>query len=209
MEVQNDVKPGSLLTDEYGLNDLIIEIENKMFTHRPDLFGMLGIAREIAGIQNIQFKSPDWYLHVPADTAERSIDLPLVVKNGLAELVPRFMAVAMNGIAVKPSPLKIQTYLSRIGIRPINNVVDITNYMMYLTAQPLHAYDYDKVLALSHGGGAATLLTRFPEKDEEISLLNGKTVKPQPDAIIIRNRYHGYRPGRHYGRRRYRGWRRY
>ena len=62
MVIEGDVKLGTPLADYYQLNDLIIDIENKMFTHRPDCFGLLGVAREIAGIQQIAFKSPDWYL---------------------------------------------------------------------------------------------------------------------------------------------------
>lgn len=181
LELDDDKKPGMPFAEAYELNDYVIDIENKMFTHRPDLFGQLGVAREIAGISGQQFTSPDWYMQKPAFNSAN--DLPLYVINELPELCPRFMAVALKDITIKPSPVWLQTYLSRVGVRPINNVVDITNYIMLLTAQPLHAYDYDKVAA--HSENDATIVVRQPHKDETLELLSGKTVKPRSEAILI------------------------
>jgi phenylalanyl-tRNA synthetase beta chain len=86
-------------------------------------------------------------------------------------------------VTVKPSPLIIQTYLSRVGLRPINNIVDVTNYLMVLTGQPLHAYDYDKVKAES--GEVPTLVARKAGNGEKIALLNGKTLTFSDPAILI------------------------
>jgi len=88
----------------------------------------------------------------------------------------------MSGVEIKPSPLWLQSYLSRVGIRPISNIVDLTNYYMMLTAQPLHAYDYDKVKA---NADKATLVVRKPNEGEKITLLGGKEVTPRKDAIMI------------------------
>jgi len=185
LELDGDVHPGDDFAATYQLDDYIIDIENKMFTHRPDCFGILGIAREIAGILGHQFTSPPWYRQVPHDAfASDGPALPLEVRNELPELVPRFVAVPLAGIEVKPSPMWLQTYLLRSGVRPISNVVDITNYVMLLTGQPLHAYDYDKVRALS-GGDAATLIVRSPRPGEKLALLNGKTIEPRDEAILI------------------------
>ncbi len=185
LEVDEDVAPGTPFAAVYGLDDYIIDIENKMFTHRPDCFGQLGVAREIAGILGQKFISPDWYLQSPKNTAEQAGELlPLEVRNEIPELVPRFMTVAMSGIEIKPSPLWLQSYLSRVGIRPINNVVDVTNYMMMLTAQPLHAYDYDKVKAID-SGDKAILVVRKPKSGEKLTLLNDKEIQPRDDAIMI------------------------
>ena len=137
------LEAGASFAETFGLDDTIIDIENKMFTHRPDLFGQLGVAREIAGIQNQQFKSPDWYLETP-QFAETT-DLELEVVNEAADAVPRFMAVAMKDVVVRPSPLWLQCALVAMGGKPINNIVDVTNYVMLMTAQPTHAYDYDKL----------------------------------------------------------------
>lgn len=184
VELDIEAAPGSDFAETYDLNDYIIDIENKMFTHRPDCFGILGVAREIAGIQNIEFKSPEWYLKPLGRVKPGVSHLPLEVRNEIPELVPRLMVVAMANIEVKQSPLLIQTYLSRVGLRPINNIVDVTNYLMVLTGQPLHAYDYDKVAALD-GDEKATIVARKPKKGETVALLNGKTIEPREDAIVI------------------------
>jgi len=185
LEIDQEAQPGQPFAEVYKLDDYIIDIENKMFTHRPDCFGQLGVAREIAGILGHKFTSPDWYLEPLKDVVEKSSEtLPLEVRNEIPELAPRFMAVAMSGVEIKPSPIWLQSYLSRVGIRPINNVVDITNYIMALTAQPLHAYDYDKVKAID-GGDKATLVVRKPNKGEKITLLGGKEIEPREEAILI------------------------
>lgn len=177
--VDKPAKPGTSFAELYELDDHIIDIENKMFTHRPDCFGILGVAREIAGIQGLQFRSPDWYLQslpLKAGKNQRTIDLK--VKNGLGKQVPRFVAVAMSDVKVKKSPVIMQTYLWRLGIRPINNVVDITNFVMELTAQPLHAYDAGKLPKPS-------LETRLSKKGDSLRMLNGKTVNFNDDATML------------------------
>jgi phenylalanyl-tRNA synthetase beta chain len=181
----HEAQPGADFAETYQLNDEIIDIENKMFTHRPDCFGELGVAREIAGILGHAFTSPEWYKTPCFDLLEKSNDnLPLEVRNELPTLVPRFMAVPMHIRYLGSSPIWLQTYLSRVGLRPVSNVVDITNYMMLLTGQPLHAYDYDKVKAQS-SGELATLVVRYPKQDEKLRLLNGKEITPRDEAILI------------------------
>jgi phenylalanyl-tRNA synthetase beta chain len=110
-------------------------------------------------------------------------ELPLTVKNELPDLVPRFTAIAISGVRVKPSPIWLQIVLSEVGIRPINNIVDYTNFWMLETGQPLHAFDYDKVKALS--GSEAAIVVRKPHKGEKIKLLNGKEIEPRSEAIMI------------------------
>ncbi len=171
-------KPGQPFAEVYQLNDYIIDIENKMFTHRPDLFGMLGIARELAGIQNQVFKSPGWYKENVEANKPRGDGLKLSVKNQLPKLVQRFCAVVIKEVVVAPSPIWLQTYLSRVGIRPINNIVDLTNYVMYETSQPLHAYDYDK---LSDG----SIETRLANTNEELVVLGGKKIRLHKEDIVI------------------------
>lgn len=182
--IDKPAKPGSSFADLYELNDQIIEIENKMFTHRPDCFGILGVAREIAGIQKIKFKSPKWYQENLKLVSSSSKELSLKIDNKLPELVPRFMAQIISGVSVKPSPIIMQSYLTRLGLKPINNIVDITNFVMTLTGQPLHAYDYDKV-AVKDKSKSATIVVRKPKKNEKVALLNGKTITPHSEAIMI------------------------
>lgn len=179
--VAETIEPGTAFERLFGVDDIVLDIENKMFTHRPDCFGVLGVAREVAGIYGQAFTSPDWYMQKPAFASAHDLDLE--VRNTLPDLVPRFMAVAMSGAKVKPSPIWLQAGLTRVGIKPINNVVDVTNYLSYVTGQPLHAYDYDKVASLS--GAVPSLNIRFATDGETIALLNGKTIEPRKEAIMI------------------------
>lgn len=171
-----DIQPGTSFAEAYGLDDTVIDIENKMFTHRPDCFGQLGVAREIAGIQGNAFKSPEWYK--PVVEFANGQGLGLEVQNDVTEKVPRFMAVAIKGVSVKPSPVWLQAELVRLGSKPINNIVDVTNYVMLLTAQPMHAYDYDK---LSTG----KLGVRMARDKETLTLLGGKTIVLDDADIVI------------------------
>jgi phenylalanyl-tRNA synthetase beta chain len=171
-----EIKPGVSFAKAYGLDDTIIDIENKMFTHRPDCFGQLGVAREIAGIQHQAFTSPDWYKTLPGFNSGDGLELN--VKNDASEKVPRFMAVAIKDVEVKQSPVWLRIELVRLGSKPINNIVDVTNYIMLLTGQPLHAYDYDKL----RGG---VLATRFARDGEKVTLLNDKTYELMSDDIVI------------------------
>jgi phenylalanyl-tRNA synthetase beta chain len=181
-----DAKPGEYFADVYKLDDHIIDIENKMFTHRPDCFGELGVAREIAGICHVQFTSPDWYLK-PLDIKVSS-EIKVEIDNQVPKLVRRFMAVAISGLdGGQSSPLWLQTYLSRVGVRPINIIVDIANYMMMLTGQPLHAYDLDKLLKLDDSS-TAKLVVRHPKEREKLTLLDGKEICPGPKDIVIASR---------------------
>ncbi len=85
---------------------------------------------------------------------------------------------------VGPSPVWLRVELAKVGVKSINNIVDYTNYFMLMTGQPLHAYDYDKVKALS-GSGGACLVIRNPRQGEKLKLLGGKTIQPRSEAIMI------------------------
>lgn len=171
-----ELRAGASFAETFGLDDFVLDIENKMFTHRPDCFGQLGVAREIAGIFGQQFTSPEWYKAQQQFSTAEGLDL--MVTNGAPELVPRFMAVAIKDVEVKPSPLWLQCQLVAMGGKPINNIVDATNYIMLMTAQPTHAYDYDKLRG--HQLGA-----RLARSGEKVILLNGKEYELTADDIII------------------------
>lgn len=171
-----EIEAGVSFARAYGLDDTIIDIENKMFTHRPDLFGQLGVAREIAGILGKQSEYHDWFWKRQEFQLADLQDLK--VFNNAAKRVPRFMAVALQGVTIKPSPLWLQCALVAMGGKSINNIVDATNYIMLLTAQPTHAYDYDKLRG-------NTLGVRMAEPGETASLLNGKTYELSAEDIVI------------------------
>lgn len=178
---------GSNFAEVFGLDDIIIDIENKMFTHRPDLFGQLGVAREISailkgvtppdvGFQDTRYNNPNWYWQLPQFKDGSGLDLE--VFNHAADKSPRFVAVAIKDVTVGPSPMWLKTALVAMGSKPINNVVDITNYVMLLTAQPTHAYDYDKIRGARIG-------VRLAQANETVELLNGKTYQLNQDDIVI------------------------
>lgn len=180
--ILDDGRPGDDFSQVYNLNDYIIDIENKMFTHRPDCFGQLGVARELAGITNQPFISPDWY-HTPI-AISASDNISLSVRNELPDLVPRFMVLAIANVTVQSSPVWLQSHLSRVGLRPINNLVDAANYMMLLTGQPLHIYDYDKLKTLS-SSEQVTIVVRNPHAEEALKLINAKQIELRPESIVI------------------------
>jgi phenylalanyl-tRNA synthetase beta chain len=185
LEVDKDVAPGTGFASAYNLEgESVIDIENKMFTHRPDCFGFIGVARELEGIQHRPYKSPDWYTLNPEIPGVEAEPLPLEVRNELPELVPRFCAITMRDVKIGPSPVWLQILLAELGLRPINNIVDYTNFFMLETGQPIHAYDYDKVKARTEGDGAR-LIVRHPNEGEKITLLNGKTIEPRADAMMV------------------------
>jgi phenylalanyl-tRNA synthetase beta chain len=182
---EDQLKVGTPFKQLFNLDDIIVDFENKMFTHRPDCFGHLGVSREVAGIQNIQFKSPDWYkFDTDSSFPKLESELKIEVDNQVPELCPRYMVIPIEGIEVKPSPLWMQSFLTRLGIKPINNVVDVTNYMMVLTGQPMHAFDFDKV---KFNDQLAKFTLHKPKKGDQLKVLNGKTLQfdPAVDTILI------------------------
>jgi phenylalanyl-tRNA synthetase beta chain len=171
-----ELTAGASFAETFGLDDYVLDIENKMFTHRPDCFGQLGVAREIAGIFHQQFTSPEWYNVIQEFAGGDGLELEIF--NEATEVVPVFSAVAIKNIEVQPSPLWLQCQLVAMGGRPINNIVDATNYIMLMTAQPTHAYDYDKLRG-------STLGARLARDGEKVSLLNGKEYELKNDDIVI------------------------
>lgn len=190
LEITDQIDPGTPFKNLFDLDDVVIDCENKMFTHRPDCFGILGVARELAGIMGQKFVSPSWYStdkshqsQVSSLQSSSSSSLPLVSSNEIPNKVPRFMAQVVENVIVKPSATTLQADLMRVGSRPINDIVDLTNYYMHLTAQPTHAFDYDKVKALCDA--EVTILPRMAIDGETLDLLNGKTIILTENDIVI------------------------
>lgn len=183
VELPNDISIGVAFGEQFGLDDIVIDCENKMFTHRPDCFGVLGVARELAGICGTAFTSPDWYQLKAVDRQSPAGRLNFTSHNQVTTQVPRFMAQVVENVVVKPSRLEVQTALARQGSRAINNIVDFTNYYMHITAQPTHAFDYDKVKALC--AGEVTVFPRMALEGEKLQLLNGKEVTLTAQDIVI------------------------
>ena len=139
---QNDkARPGTPLASALGLNDAVLEIDNKSLSNRPDLWGHYGMAREVAVLCNREVEA-----YKTKDIAEgKNIKIKVTVED--SKLCPKYMAVAMEGITVAESPAWLKERLSAVGLRPINNIVDITNYIMMDLGQPMHAFDARRLSA--------------------------------------------------------------
>ena len=184
---KEDLVPGSSFAEGYELNDYLLDIENKSLTHRPDCFGIIGFAREVAAIQGKEFKTPDWLKDIAPVITPQGDDTPsLTVTIDNPELSARYQAAVLRGAeAAAKAPLQLQTYLGRVGVRPISAVVDVTNYLMMLTGQPLHAFDYDKLVAV--GDGKAEIHVRAGRENETLQLLDGRIITLTPDDIVVAN----------------------
>jgi phenylalanyl-tRNA synthetase beta chain len=117
--------------------DQIIEIDNKSITHRPDLWGHYGMAREVAAITRKVLLDPVKSGAIPDAPAAIGIEIQDF------DLCPRYSALVFDNVKVGPSPLWLQYRLESVGLNPINNIVDVTNYVMAELAQPMHAFDHD------------------------------------------------------------------
>ncbi len=155
--------------------DSVIEIENKAFPHRPDVFSHLGVAREFSAIFKTKLVDTNTNKEFIAK-AETSLPLDIEVKD--VEKCQRFSAVSLNNIQVKPSPLWLQIALSYCGVRPINNVVDVTNYIMLDIGQPMHGFDYQKI-------DGHKLIIRKAKAGEELKSLDGKQRKLSEQMTIV------------------------
>jgi phenylalanyl-tRNA synthetase beta chain len=119
--------------------DHIIEVDNKSLTHRPDLWGHLGMAREVAAITHGSLRDPVDLSRLRSGPSEIEVEIQDFT------LCPRFTALVFENATIQPSPLWLQYRLYAIGLNPINNIVDVSNYIMAELAQPTHAYDADRL----------------------------------------------------------------
>lgn len=185
LELDRSFRAGESFAKALELDDYLLDIENKSLTHRPDTFGIIGFAREIAGILGKPFKTPDWLLDT-APSIEYTDDERVTASIENEALSARYSAIVLGNIdASKPSPVWLQTYLARANVRPVNVVVDVLNYTMLLTGQPTHAFDYDKTAKL--GGGAINLIVRGGNEHETLTLLDGRTIALDASDIIVAN----------------------
>lgn len=184
LEVDKDVAPGSSFAAAYELDDYLLDIENKSLTHRPDAFGVIGFAREVAAIQGKKFNNPEWLSDLqPVIQNDGSLVVPQVSIESI-DLSDRFQAIVLSGVDENAkSPVELQTYLARSGVRPINASVDVSNYLMLLTGQPSHTYDYDKLKAVA--GDDFTVRVRLARPEEKLVLLDGKEVSLDESDIVI------------------------
>lgn len=164
-----DVKAGTPLAEALDLDDIILEIDNKSMTNRPDLWGHYGIARELAALYDLPLVEFEKY--VPTTT--ESYDVRIMD----TERCPRYIGAKVEGLGVKPSPFEMQSRIWRVGMRPINALVDITNYVMLATGQPTHVFDSNHII--DH------IEVRRANQDEKLLLLNDKDLALSSDDLVI------------------------
>jgi phenylalanyl-tRNA synthetase beta chain len=152
--------------------DWIIEIDNKSLTHRPDLWGHYGMAREVAAFSHNSLRDPVDLAALPQSEAV----IPVRVED--FTFCPRYSALLLENVQVATSPLWLQARLTNIGLNPINNIVDITNYVLAELPQPMHAFDADKLRGTA-------IIVRSARPGEKLAALNGETYELTPADLVI------------------------
>ena len=188
--------PGDTFSSVFGLDDLIIDIENKSLTHRPDTFGIIGFAREVAGILGQKFDEPTIYQGDFRSQTEvftrKNNELSIEITD--PKLCPRYSCVVLeqSDFIKEPTPevpdnrplTKDGIFLYKAGMRPVSQIVDATNLAMLETGQPLHAFDYDKFIAVG-GSDQPKILVRRAKDGEKLTLLDDTVVDLNENDIVI------------------------
>ena len=168
----DDVEVGADAIELLGLHDTVVEYE--ITSNRVDCYSVLGVAREAAATFNVPFYAPE----VKATgNDEKTADYVKVTVEA-DDLCPRYVARVVKNVKIGPSPKWMQECLASVGIRPINNLVDITNYVMEEYGQPMHAYDLDTI------HGKHIIVKRANDGDEFVTL-DGQTRKLDHDVLMI------------------------
>lgn len=167
-------KPGTPLAEALGLDDIIFEIDNKSLTHRPDLWGHYGMAREFAAFSGKKLKPFAPKVSFPKKGS--------AVKVGLQkpDIAARFLSAIISGIRVEESPQWMKNRLEFCGIRPVNNIVDITNYVMLELGHPMHAFDRNIVKN-------DTFVVRFSKPGEKIETIDHKIRELSGEDALVTN----------------------
>ncbi|MBQ1528520.1 hypothetical protein IIZ77_02655, partial [Candidatus Saccharibacteria bacterium] len=195
------IKPGDTLADAFDLNDKIIEVENKSLTHRPDCFGLIGFAREVAGILGQKFDYDESYhaTHL-ARPNKAETEIPLSVKIDNYKICPSYRAFVVDFGGPMPTeylPVSFDAdqpatrnlllddiFFAKAGMRSISPLVDITNRVMLMTGQPLHAFDYDKFVKVG-GTDTPEVRVRLARPSEKLVLLDDKEIELNENDIVI------------------------
>ena len=164
-----DVPAGTPIAKALDLEDIILEIDNKSMTNRPDLWGHYGIARELAALYDLPLVEFEPF--VPETDEKYNVTIMDT------ERCPRYIGARVEGLSVKPSPFGMQSRIWRVGMRPINALVDVTNYVMLATGQPTHVFDSNHII--DH------IEVRRAKEGETLQLLNAKELALSTDDLVI------------------------
>jgi phenylalanyl-tRNA synthetase beta chain len=176
LDPQPSFVPGTPLQDVLG--DVILDVE--LTPNLGHCWSVLGVARELAALLNKPLRQPSY--DFVAEGAPIAGQVTVTIEQ--PELNPRFTLTLLKGTQVKPSPQWMQYRLRLVGQRPINNIVDVTNYITFEIGQPLHAYDYDKLVARA-GGQPPALVTRLPHPGETLQTLDGSQRALGSNQILV------------------------
>ncbi|EKD49355.1 MAG: hypothetical protein ACD_63C00173G0004 [uncultured bacterium] len=162
--------------EPFAINDdVVLQIENKAIPHRPDLMGHLGMAREVAAIEKKDVKFEEHEIsEIKVD--EKKVELKVSVED--EKFCKRYAGVVLDGVKVGQSPDWLKNALESIGVRSINNIVDITNYITWDLGQPLHAFDAEKITGNE-------IKVRFAEKGEKLLTIDNKKHGLDSDMLVI------------------------
>jgi phenylalanyl-tRNA synthetase beta chain len=169
-----DWTPGEPLHEQVPIGDHVLELE--VTGNRPDCLGMLGVAIEASTAMDVDLA--DMAPHDAHATGDGDVTDHVTVELEADDLCTRYMARAFVDVKVGPSPLWLKAWLARAGMRSINNVVDVTNYVMLLTGQPLHAFDADRI----RGG---KIVVRRAREDEVVKTLDDVERTLDPEMLVI------------------------
>ncbi|HVO75344.1 MAG TPA: phenylalanine--tRNA ligase subunit beta [Ignavibacteriaceae bacterium] len=174
MVLTNGFKEGTPITEALELNDIILEIG--ITPNRPDALSHIGVARDLAAVFDRKFEYPEIEKSEkePGKKTEKFAEVDLVD----TENCPRYAAKVITGITVKDSPEWLKKRIKKIGMRPINSIVDITNFVMYEYGQPLHAFDLDLIKGKK-------IVVRSTEKESAFTTLDSKERKLPPGTLMI------------------------
>lgn len=165
-----DCKVGQNVGEAVGMSDIILEVDNKSLTNRPDLWGHYGIARELAAIYKVPLNE------IPVEKLD-GLDKYSVQINA-EDKCPRYSATKIENVCVKESPAWMKTLITNAGMRPINAIVDITNFVMLAVGQPLHAFDSTHV-------EGEKIVVRSAKKGEKLLLLDDKDLDLLEGDLVI------------------------
>ncbi len=171
-------RPGTPLATALGLDDVLFEFDNKSLTNRPDLWGHYGMAREIAALTRKKFTP------LKLGKIKENKKYALSVKVNASELCPRYQAVVIEGVSATESPAWLKNNLVAVGQRPINAIVDLTNYVLFELGQPLHAFD---AAVLNPNGQEINLEVRRAVPSEQFVTLENKDLVLPENALVIAN----------------------
>jgi len=175
LDLSSFINPlGISISEVLGLDDVILDIDNKSLTNRPDLFSHYGIARELSAIYSIHLK-PILSDNIPFSSL--SLNQGKLDTNILADECYRLTLLSIDGVSSKKSPFWIQRRLFSIGLKPLTFLVDLSNYVMFSVGQPCHVYDADIV--------RGDISVRFAKDGEKISLLSGSNLHLTKSSLVV------------------------